>query len=82
MDRDRILDEYRNGDQDKRMSLFLYYRELREEFNDVEQESPPNLYSIQQASPGKNRIPQKVMSAFQTLSYYVRSHFLPDQVRH
>ncbi len=38
MDIDRILDAYRNGDEDTRLSLFLGYRELRDEFSCIEQE--------------------------------------------
>ncbi len=38
MDVNRILDAYREGDEDKRLSLFLGYRELRDEFSRIEQE--------------------------------------------
>ena len=36
---DQVLDEYRQGDADKRMSLFLYYRELRVAFTRIEQDN-------------------------------------------
>ncbi len=38
MDINRILEAYRHGDEDKRLSLFLGYRELRDEFSRIEQE--------------------------------------------
>lgn len=38
MDIEQILDAYRSGDTDKRLSLFLGYRELRDEFNRIEQD--------------------------------------------
>jgi hypothetical protein len=38
MDIEGVLDAYRNGDEDKRISLFLTYRDLRDEFSRIEQE--------------------------------------------
>ncbi len=38
MDIDRVLDDYRNGNEDKRISLFLSYRDLRDAFSRIEQE--------------------------------------------
>ncbi len=38
MDIDRILDDYRTGDEDRRISLFLAHRDLREEFIRIEQD--------------------------------------------
>ncbi len=38
MDTEQVLDAFRNGDEDKRLSLFLGYRELRGEFSRIEQE--------------------------------------------
>ncbi len=38
MDIEQVLDAYRNGDEDKRLSLFLGYRELRDEFSRIEQD--------------------------------------------
>ncbi len=43
MDIDMILDEYRMSDPDKRMSLFLYHRELRDEFTCIEQDDPMDV---------------------------------------
>jgi len=39
MEIEQILNDYRNGDDDKRLCLFLTYRELRDEFNRVDQEN-------------------------------------------
>ena len=39
MDIEQILNDYRNGDESKRLSLFLAYREYREMFERIEQES-------------------------------------------
>jgi hypothetical protein len=39
MDIEQILNDYRNGDESKRLSLFLAYREFREMFESIEQES-------------------------------------------
>ncbi len=39
MNREEVLDVYRKGDESKRLSLFLAYRDLREEFSRIEQES-------------------------------------------
>jgi hypothetical protein len=39
MDIEQILNDYRNGDEGKRLSLFLAFRELREMFERIELES-------------------------------------------
>lgn len=39
MDIDRVLNMYRTADDSKRISLFLGYRELRDQFAKIEQES-------------------------------------------
>lgn len=41
MNRERVLDAYRKGDEDKRISLFLAYRDLRAEFTCIEQALDP-----------------------------------------
>ena len=33
---DHILEEYRHGDTQTRMNLYLFYREVRQEFTDIE----------------------------------------------
>jgi hypothetical protein len=35
---DRILDEFQQGDLDTRLCMFLYYRELREEFTRMQED--------------------------------------------
>lgn len=40
MDSEKILEEYRNADEGKRLTLFMAYRELRERFTRIEDESP------------------------------------------
>ena len=39
MDIQTVLEEYRKGDESKRLSLFMAYRDLREHFERIEQES-------------------------------------------
>jgi hypothetical protein len=39
MDIDTVLNEYRTADDGKRLSLFLEYRELRDLFEQIEQQS-------------------------------------------
>ncbi len=40
MDIEKILDAYRDGDEDMRMRLFLAFRDLRDHFSRIEQENP------------------------------------------
>ena len=47
---DQVLDEYRQGDPDKRLSLFLYHRELRDEFSCIEEDDRPALSEVRQTS--------------------------------
>ena len=61
MDIDRVLDEYRQGNADKRMSLFLYHRELRDAFNGIEQDEPADLSAFYRISkPGQQSIFTKI----------------------
>lgn len=46
MDIEKILDEYRNSDESKRLSLFMAYRELRDHFERIEQESSHDDFLI------------------------------------
>lgn len=46
MDIEKVLDEYRNGDEGKRLSLFLAYRDLRDDFSRIEEESPHDDFTI------------------------------------
>lgn len=36
---EQILEEYRRGDDSKRLSLFLAHRDLRDDFSRIDQES-------------------------------------------
>ena len=46
MNIEQILDEYRKSDESKRLSLFLANRELRDQFNRIEQESDHDDFTI------------------------------------
>jgi hypothetical protein len=46
MNIEQVLDEYRKGDESKRLSLFLANRELREQFNSIEQESDHDDFAL------------------------------------
>lgn len=37
MEIEKVLDDYRNGDEDKRLCLFLTYREFRDELSRLDQ---------------------------------------------
>jgi hypothetical protein len=46
MNIEKVLEEYRGGDDSKRLSLFLAYRELRDQFSSIEQESSHDDFTI------------------------------------
>jgi hypothetical protein len=50
MNKEQVLRDYRNGDAEKRLSFFLYYRDLRKEFSridgELELERSQNLWSL------------------------------------
>lgn len=46
MDIEKVLDEYRKGDESRRLSLFLAFRELRDQFNRIEEESVPDDLAV------------------------------------
>ncbi len=46
MDIEKILDEYRKGDAGKRLRLFLAFRDLRDYFSRIEQESPDDDFTV------------------------------------
>jgi len=46
MNIEQVLDEYRKGDESRRLSLFLAYRELRDHFNSIEQESDHEDFTL------------------------------------
>lgn len=39
MNREQVLNDYRNGDESKRLSLYMAFREYRDLFDEIEQES-------------------------------------------
>jgi hypothetical protein len=46
MNIETVLEEYRKGDESRRLSLFLAFRELRELFEQIEQESSHEGFMI------------------------------------
>jgi hypothetical protein len=46
MEIEQVLNEYRNGDEDKRLCLFLTYRELRDELSCIDREGAVNQSAI------------------------------------
>ncbi len=46
MDIEKILEEYRNGDEGVRLRLFLAFRDLRDHFSRIEQERADYYFSI------------------------------------
>jgi hypothetical protein len=46
MEINTVLEEYRNGDESKRLSLFMAYRDLRDRFERIEQESSHDDFTI------------------------------------
>ena len=46
MDIERILEEYRNGDEGIRLRYFLAFRDLRDYFSRIDEESPEYYFSI------------------------------------
>ncbi len=59
MNIENVLDEYRNGDDSKRLSLFLAYRELREIFNRIEEESPHDDFVVVRFPWRRKRVLQR-----------------------
>jgi hypothetical protein len=46
MDSGKILEAYRNADEGKRLTLFMAYRDLREHFTRIEDESSHDDFEI------------------------------------
>ncbi len=46
MNIEKIFEAYREGDEGKRLSLFLAYRDLRDIFIRMEQESPHEDFAV------------------------------------
>lgn len=71
---DLVLDEYRKGDADKRMSLFLYYCGLRDAFENIERDDPMDLQEVRQVSPpGTCDMFQMIYSMFRNRSRSLKS---------
>ena len=59
MDIEKILEEYRNGDEGMRLRLFLAFRDLRDHFSDIEHESPNDEFTLMAFSwIGKQHVPR------------------------
>ncbi len=58
MDVEKILDTYRNGDEDMRLRLFLAFRDLRDHFSRIEQENPVTDFFAVSVGNGKQRLGQ------------------------
>lgn len=60
-----LLDDYRHADFSKRLHLYLQYRELRDEFIEIDQnELPPAMLG---SMPGCKRLPMSRNRAFSWL---------------
>ncbi len=59
MDIEKILEEYRNGDEGMRLRLFLAFRDLRDYFSEIENESPNDEFTLAGLSwIGKQHLPR------------------------
>ena len=47
---DKLLEKYCKANADERMTLFLYHRELRGEFERMEQNNPLDLFAVRKKS--------------------------------
>ncbi len=78
---DQVLDEYRQGDADRRMSLFLYYRDLRDAFICIEQDDPADLFAgAGTQEPVKKGIVRKFLVMLRIGSWLLRSRTSERQV--
>jgi len=70
---DQVLEEYRQGDADRRMSLFLYYRDLRDAFICIEQNDPADLFvGASTPEPVKKSMVRKLLVMLRTGSWLLR----------
>ena len=46
MNREEVLEVYRKGDENRRLSLFLGYRDLREDFSRIDDETSHDDFVI------------------------------------
>ncbi len=61
-----VLNEYRRGDADKRIAMYLFYREFRDRFSCIEQDDPTELDTLQLESS-----PRRLLSAMRRV---VKNH--------
>ena len=54
-DIDKVLDDYRKGDESKRLGLFLAYRDLRDYFDRIEHESSHDDFKVIKFPKIRNR---------------------------
>ncbi len=74
MKTDQVLEEYRQGDADKRMSLFLYQRDLRDAFICIEQDDPTDLFAGSlKPEPAKESMVRRFLDMLRTRSWPLRS---------
>jgi hypothetical protein len=67
MDIEQVLHDYRNGDEEKRLSLFLFYREFRDEFSRIDDQDT----TVDQPSAHLRRAPGKYALTLLRLSFLV-----------
>jgi hypothetical protein len=73
---DQVLNEYRRGGADKRMSLFLYHCELRDAFESIERDDPMDLQEAPRRRKGgkeKRKVVLNGCFCFSALSKVQRS---------
>lgn len=77
---DSILDAYRLGDADKRLSLFLFHRELRDEFSRIEQDDwSAHPETCKTTEPVRQSVVQKVLSILRNRSCCLKSRTSMDR---
>lgn len=77
---DQVIDEYRKGNADKQMSMFLYYRELRDEFACIEQDDTEvHPEACQTSEPLRKSMVQRVLFMLRTRSCCLRSRTSTDR---
>jgi hypothetical protein len=65
MEIEQVLNEYRNGDEDRRLCLFLTYRELRDEFSCIDRDGAGDQSAIPWSSTFVHRgIMQMILTFF------------------
>lgn len=74
MKTDEVLEEYRQGDADKRIRLFLYHRDLRDVFTRIEQDDPTDLFAGSlKPEPAKKGTVRRFLVMLRPRSWPIRS---------